>query len=162
MKWTEYWAPGVKFQYPAEFNLKEEYYYGDVLSNQVEKQIKIDGIVIGKNDNTNQKVETNLSIFVREPKFIDEKLANNFMYDENKQERESFTNNRGVKWWSFGIGEDSPTRFSKAYTCVEQTTDGSYTMVQIEFVTNNIDGFENDKVINIINMLLGSTKLTSW
>ena len=159
MSWTGYWAPGIKFQYPTEFELVEEggYYRGN---NQGELTTRITGIAVGKNPDTNERVESKLMIKIYNPAFISESEANIRMYS-NGYERGSLENKRGIKWYvtSNNSTNEQGYTYSESYSNIERTSDGSYIENRIEFVTDNIDNY---KVRNIINWLLGTTQLTSW
>ena len=159
MSWSQYWAPGLRFQYPTEFTLTEEggYYRGN---NQGELTTRITGIAVGKNPDTNERIESKLMIKIYNPAFIDEVEANSKMYT-NGYEHASFENNRGIKWYiADGNSTNEPGySYSESYSNLVRTSDGSYVETRVEFVTDNIENF---KVRNIINWVLGSTQLTSW
>ena len=160
MNWTGYWAPGLKFQYPTDYTLVEEggFFRGN---NQGELTTRITGVAIGKNPDTNERIDSKLIIKTYNPKFVSEDEMKAKVYPNGVDERGSFQNNRGIKWYVIGSNETGETgyTYSERYSNFEKSSDGSYVETQIEFVTDNI---ENYKVRNIINWVLGSTQLTSW
>ena len=160
MSWTEYWAPGLKFQYPTVFELIEEggYYRGN---NQGELTTRITGIAVGKNPDTNERIESKLMIKIYNPQFVSESYMRSKVYPNGTDECGSFENSRGIKWYIVGNNQTGETgyTYSEKYSNFEISSDGSYVENQIEFVTDNINNY---KVRNIINWLLGSTQLTSW
>ena len=159
MSWTEYWAPGLKFQYPTVFELIEEggYYRGN---NQGELTTRITGIAVGKNPDTNERIESKLMIKIYNPKFISVEEYNLKMKEASNYG--AFENNRGIKWNILNSNQsiEPGYSYSEAYSnFVYMSDSNSYVETSIEFITDNNENF---KVRNIINWLLGSTQLTSW
>lgn len=155
MKWTEYWAPGIKFQYPTEFNLEEEggYYRGN---RPGEISTRINGRAVGINPDTKEIIDSSLVIYVYEPISSNEDV-NKYKYNTNGMEKPSITAN-GLKWYCESKeGKEFP--YVDSYVNIDYFDDGSYTIQKIEFCTDNRDNF---KITNIENWLFGTVKLTSY
>ena len=156
MSWKDYSAPGISFQYPRIFNLEEEggYYRGN---RQGEISTRINGMAVGKNPETQERIDSSLIIYVYEP-VIAKVNINDYKYGENGAEKVKFVTSRGIEWFSDTVeGKEFP--YVDRYTHVEQLGDGNSAVYKIEFHTNNRDNF---KITNIENWLLGSTRLTSY
>ena len=153
--WTNYWAPGVKFDYPSDFTMKKI-----ETQNQGYLTTEITGTVKGKRWDNSEAAESNLKIKVFHPSFVNENTMNALMYSEDGLERGNIVNNNGIKWFCVSTrGEEKGYEYSEIYSSFERTTEGGICMCQFEFVTNNSD---NNNVRNIINRVIGSAKLTSW
>ena len=158
MKWQQYWAPGIKFQYPVEFALEEigDYYRG---SRQGEISTKITGLATGINKETNEIINSNLIISVYEPKAVSKDFnINQYIYGTNGLMYGSFTTKDGLKWINQPIIIEGNGYETEQYIHIEEISD-MYWIYKIEFST---DVRANYKVTNIINWFLGNTKLTSY
>ena len=157
MSWTEYWAPGIKFQYPTNFTLTEEggYWRGN---RQGEVSTVISGVATGINPDTKERVDSNMIIVIYEPRYTKEDVTK-YMYGSNGMERGHTTTFSGLVWYDDEFGEGD--KLSQVQTCthIQKFNDGYNAIYQIKFYT---DKRENYKVTNIINWMLGSTKLTSY
>lgn len=156
MSWTEYWAPGIKFQYPTEFTLTEEggWYRG---ARQGEVSTRISGTAVGINPDTKERIDSNLIIYIYEPLITKEDVSQ-YRYGKYGLEKASLKNNRGLVWY-YDSGEVKDLPYVERCTHIEPLSDGYNAIYKIEFHT---DKRENYKVTNIMNWLLGSTKLTSY
>lgn len=157
MSWAEYWAPGIKFQYPTEFTLTEEggYFRG---SRQGEVSTKISGVAVGINPDTKERIDSNLIIYVYEPLITKEDVLSYYKYGENGVEQANLLTNRGLKWYcESGEGKELP--YVQTWTHIETSNSEYSTVYKIEFHTDRRDNF---KITNIVNWLLASTKLTSY
>ena len=157
MSWAEYWAPGIKFQYPTEFTLTEEggYYRG---SRQGEVSTKISGVAVGINPDTKERIDSNLIIYVYEPLITKEDVLSYYKYGKNGVEQANLLTNRGLKWYcESGEGKELP--YVQTWTHIGTSNSEYSTVYKIEFYTDRRDNF---KITNIVNWLLASTKLTSY
>lgn len=156
MSWTEYWAPGIKFQYPTEFTLIEEggYYRGN---RQGELSTRISGTAVGVNPDTKERIDSNLEIYVYEP-LITKEDVNQYIYGSNGLQKASLKNNRGLVWY-YDSGEVKDLPHVERCTHIEPLSDGYNAIFHIEFHTDIRDNY---KITNIMNWVLGSTKITSY
>lgn len=156
MSWTEYWAPGIKFQYPTEFTLTEEggYYRGN---RQGEVSTKISGVAVGINPDTKERIDSNLVIYVYEP-LITKGDVSQYRYGKYGLEKASLKNNRGLVWY-YDSGELKDLPYVERCTHIEPLSDGYNAIFHIEF---HMDRRDNYKITNIMNWILGSTKITSY
>jgi hypothetical protein len=152
MSWTEYWAPGLKFSYPTIFELSEigGYYRGN---RQGEVSTEITGVAVGIDPDTKEIINSNLTITIYEPliTFDDVDYLKNY---NTGYGRPCTTTSSGLVWY-----EDYSDESAIKYTLIEELTDGASAVYNIVFSTDN---FKNYKVTNIMNWLIGSTKLTSY
>ncbi len=151
MKWTEYWAPGLKFQYPTSFNF-QDVSTGD---SPGEVSTTAEGLARGIDPDTKQIIDSNLKITTYEPRVVSIEEGEAYL----KNNTLGFTNSRGMFW---GL-EYNPDHNIEVYRNYDKLTSGGelvgYVELKISFETNNR---ENYKVTNIINWVLGSTKSTSY
>ena len=148
MTWSNYWAPGLKFQYPTEFKLTDT----STGNNPGELAVTIEGLARGINKETNEIIDSNLTIEIYEPKFISKEEGEAF----KNSGRTGLTNNRGMFW---GMDYTESTDKKYTYKNVEPLSSGDYVEHKIVFDTNNRNNY---KVINIENWILGSTQETSY
>lgn len=144
MSWREYWSPGIKFQYPTIFELKEigGYHRGN---RQGEIATIINGIATGINPDTKEVINTNLQIDIYEPIYREG-------FDEDSiKDKSGLTNSKGMKWYliDFGNGKEEYVYYSDGWE------------YRIRFTWDSTNS-TNYKVVNIINWMLGSTKITSY
>jgi len=143
MSWAEYWSPGIKFQYPTIFKLKEVggYYRGN---SQGKVATIITGVAKGINPDTKEIINTNLQIDIYEPIYKPE------FDEETLKNKTCLTNSKGMTWYSidYYYGKDEYVHYSDGWE------------YRICFSWDNQE--INYKVINIINRVLGSTKITSY
>jgi len=143
MSWVEYWSPGIKIQYPTTFELKEigGHYRGN---RQGEISTTITGMATGINPDTKEIINTNLQIDIYEPIYKPE------FDEESLKDKCSLTNSKGMIWYSIDYynGKDEYVYYSDGWEH------------RICFTWDNQE--VNYKVTNIINWVLGSTKITSY
>lgn len=156
ISWTEYWAPGIKFQYPSEFTLTEEGGWNRG-ARQGEVSTRISGTAVGINPDTKERIDSNLIIYIYEPLITKEDVSK-YRYGSNGLEKAHLTTNSGLVWY-YDSGEGKELPHVETCTHIESLSDGYNAIYKIEFHT---DKRENYKVTNIMNWLLGSTKLTSY
>ena len=151
MKWTEYWAPGLKFQYPTSFDFKDV----STGNNPGEVSTTAEGLARGIDPDTKQIIDSNLKITTYEPRVVsieegEANIARNVT---------GFTNSRGMFWGEEYTGNHN----IEIYKNYDKLTSGGelvgYVELKIVFETNNRSNY---KVTNIINWVLGSTKSTSY
>ena len=149
MKWKTYVAPGIKFNYPEEFELEE--IGGDKRWNrQGEVSTTLTGMAIGINKDTNKIIESSLLINIYEPEFIKEEPSENNRLGY-------LTTKKGLKWYENNQKSDEDT--ISIHTCYNTLSDGNIAKYTIEVKTDNR---ENIKITNIESMLLGSTEFVSY
>ena len=155
MSWTNYWAPGLKFQYPTTFSISN---IPDIWSDEPTTFV---GTATGKNPETGERIDSKMKIQVQQPRFeSNENILHNYMYDEQGYERAHITTNNGIVWYeSVAQSDDLEYDRSDCYVHIEENTDGSKYVIQMEFFTTNSNNY---KIINIENWMIGSTQLTSW
>ena len=154
--WVEYWAPGIKFKYPDEFTLEEKggYYRGN---RQGEVSTEIYGSVWGRTRESSETISSGLKIFVYEP-IITSNNVDNYVDVNNSIEKTYYTDYGSIKWYeNYKEGKEMP--YSIVYTNVENLNDGNIVIRKIEFNTDNI---ENYKITDMINWIIGTTRLTSY
>ena len=157
MSWTEYWAPGIKFKYPTIFKL-EEIGGNERGCRQGEISTTITGVATGINPDTKEIVESNLKIDIYEQEYCEYESEEAYFVAETQQPEDlkevapAFTTSTGIKWYEH-------TKTIEGQTIVTYTHYEGDWGNKIVFTTDNYDNY---KVINIINWLLGSTKLTSY
>lgn len=153
MSWTEYWAPGLKLQYPTDFTLTEEggYWRGD---RQGELSTIIKGGVKGIDKQTNEIIESEVEILIYEPQY-EPGLTNEEFFTKitGKQPGAAYGVSSG-KWYDGMIinGSDREETFTNYH--------GNWGQV-IKIKSTNMDK-PNYKVINLINWVMGSLKITSY
>ena len=157
MSWTEYWAPGIKFQYPTDFTLEEVggYYRG---SSPGDLSTKLTGKAIGVDPDTKETLYSNLAIYIYEPRNETGDI-NKYKNGSNGLPFGGFTTKSGLNWYVTTSTNQGTWPYVEKYTYVSPSSDGSFWVHVIEFRTDNRN---NLKVTNIINWLLGSTKITSY
>lgn len=155
MSWKEYWAPGIKFQYPTIFKLEEVggYYRG---TSQGQVSTKITGIAKGINPDTKERIDSDLEIRIYEPMATDE-VESEYMYDVDGTTKATLTSN-GLKWYESKMGGNGEP-YTETYTHLETFADGKCWIYTIEFETK---GEFNFKARNIATWLIGTVKLTSY
>lgn len=157
MSWTEYWAPGLKLKYPTSFNLEEIGGYERGF-RQGEVATKITGVATGINPDTKEIVESNMTIEIYEPEYIEdgneeeyfEKVSNEFSTDGVKGIVQ--TTNDGLKW-------NTTSKIEEGITTIIYNNYSNEWGRKIVITTDNADNY---KVINILNWMLGATKVTSY
>lgn len=157
MSWTEYWAPGLKLKYPTIFKLEEIGGYERGF-RQGEIATKITGVATGINPDTKEIVESNMTIEIYEPEY--NKDISEDEYTKNIAEKYGISNvqatscvtNDGLKWNTVSKTEEN-------VTTIIYTTYSNEWGRSIVITTNNADNY---KVINILNWMIGSTKITSY
>jgi hypothetical protein len=157
MSWTEYWAPGIKFSYPTQFDfLKSDNNSNGSGSGQISTVIS--GDAVGIDPNTKEIITSFLKIEIYEPEFLNND-GSSYMYSPEGGRYSCTTTNSGLSWYE--IKEDDVNDGLTAYNYyhVETFDDGSSRLYRIRFLSDN---FKNYKVTNIMNWLIGSTKLTSY
>lgn len=157
MSWTEYWAPGIKFQYPTDFELTEVggYYRGN---RQGETSTIISGVALGINPDTKETIKSNVEIQIHEPKYIGGITAEEYYYRVTGRSAEGvgyITTNSGLKWYSYSE-EAEGVRYN-VWTHYNNLGWGYV----IKLIDRNPDE-HNWKIVNMANWILGSTKLTSY
>ena len=155
MSWKEYWAPGIKFQYPTIFKLVEESQIYDG-SNLGKVSTRISGVAVGIDPDTKERIDSNLEIRIYEPKNTTEDVSQ-YMYS-NGAEKSHYTTSSGLNWYDNHEGVIDQD-YIERYIHIEKSSDGTNWIYKIEFETK---GKYNYKVRNITNWLMGSTKLTSF
>ncbi len=159
MAWKEYWAPGIKFQYPTIFELEEVGGFSRG-ANQGQVYTIISGMAKGINPDTKARNDTFLEIRVFEPITTDE-IESEYMYDVDGTTKNTLTSN-GLKWYVSHYGETGETYtepYFETYRHIETMGDGTRWMYTIEFKTK---GEFNFKARNIATWLMGTVKLTSY
>ena len=154
MAWTDYWAPGLKIKYPTIFKLEEKggYYRGNSMGDI---STTISGVAIGKDPDTQEIIKSNMTIDIYEPITISEEEANRI---KNGQYG-GFTTSDGLHWYLLNSDNYNVERYVTIFDSMAADGTTDYWITKIEFETNNR---ENYKVTNIINWMLGSTKITSY
>lgn len=155
MSWKEYWAPGIKFQYPTIFKLEEVGGYSRG-ANQGQVSTKITGIAKGINPDTKERIDSDLEIRIYEPMATDE-VESEYMYDVDGTTKATLTSN-GLKWYESKMGGNGEP-YTETYTHLETFADGKCWIYTIEFETK---GEFNFKARNIATWLIGTVKLTSY
>ena len=149
--WVKYTTPGLKFEYPTELKLERKS-VDDVVAT-------ITGTLTGRNIDTNEPIKSKIMVKIFKPIVVDENVKNNLQYSPNGMERGSFATFSGLRWYEGRADSDDPGyKESESYSNFNPKADGTYELRQIEFVTDN---FNNLKVTNFINKLLGSTEITN-
>lgn len=175
MSWKEYWAPGLKIQYPTMFNLEEigGYNRGNRFG---EISTKITGVATGIDPDTKEIIKSNLTIEIYEPEF-DDNNYDEIKYYKKKAEEYGITNmnfdlpmsgittKSGLKWVVLGklengIKTDIYVNYDAAYGAQGKLEGIGRTIV---FTYDNVSAEKtNYKVMNIINWVLGATQLGSF
>ena len=152
-----YWAPGIKFNYPKKFKLTkiEE-------DNPGEVSTKITGSATGENA-FGDVVETNLLIKIFVPYIVDEQTGYDTLYNPNyglETHRIGFEQRNGTMWYQTNLqwAQEEGYNYTEQYVSYAQLSDGNYVVYKIQFVMDNSGNFE---IGNIIDELLGSIKTTS-
>jgi len=153
MDWTNYSAPGIRFIYPTIFSVEE--IGGANRGNRPgEISTKITGIAIGKDPDTGKIIKSNLTITIYEPLYLAKNVdIRQYTTSSNGYEKAGFKTYEGLMWYEDYYKDDDGSK--ETYTCLRELTN-CYEVYKIEFQTGKDWSF---KVRNIINWLLGSTKL---
>lgn len=159
MSWTEYWAPGLKFQYPADFEVRE----AQDVNEQGAFERKVGGVLKGINPETKEIIETDFNICSYQPEYF-ENLASNESLAEyailtqvggiTRNEGLAYTTNSGIEWY-LAVYEDDTTVY-QMYTNYDELGWGRKLLIYYS-KTDSV----NYKVTNVINWIMCSTKLTS-
>ena len=161
MSWSEYWSPGIKLQYPSNWEIEEigGYYRGN---RQGELSTVIRGIAEGIDKETNDIVKTTVEIQIYEPEFTDALTATAYY---NKKTNSSisdvesvsgYTMNNSGRWYLHSNTQNG--KETQTYIHYDNQLHVGYV---IKIITNT-PKVTNWKVINITNWIFGSIKFTSW
>ena len=163
MIWSDYWSPGLRLSYPAIFNLNEVggYMRG---SSQGSLATTISGLAVGINKETNTPIESNMTIEIYEPMIVtyqDDAQINDYIYTvSGKRARGAgFTNSLDDFWALASSNNDTLSNRTEDYFHTEFLSDGNSVIYRISITSDN---WENYKVTNIVNRLLGSLTPTSY
>ena len=154
MAWTDYWAPGLKFKYPTIFKLEEKggYYRGNSMGDL---STTISGVAIGKDPDTQEIIKSDLTINIYEPITISEDEANNIKNGHYG----GFTTSDGLHWYLLNSDNNEIEKYVTIFDSLAADGTTDYWITKIEFETSNRNNY---KVTNIINWMLGSTRITSY
>ena len=168
MNWTEHWAPGLKFQYPTEWDLSTT---PKNVGNGLTVNADVNGWAIGKNPDTGEIIESSVLIevydqviaFGNTPEEAYQNFADTYKFEENTGCY--YTNNNGDEWhefWNYGYFYDDMAG-DIYYVHASALWDGGepsgrYVIDIVRIATDNKNNF---KVTNITNKIIGSLKTTS-
>ena len=168
MSWVEYWAPGLKFKYPTDWE------FSIVQYENPEKNLVVNagssGWAIGIDREINKIIESYMTIEVFDQIIVDactpeeayQKLATEHALSEKVGIY--YTNNNGDEWHEFRDSNKlyDPIEDDTYYVSADALWDGGkqekYLMNIVRITTNNRNNY---KVTNIINYVIGSLKKTS-
>lgn len=163
MKWKKYTSPGFKLMYPAKWNMQNinEDKRG---SNQGGVATLISGVATGIDKETDRILNSNVSIVMSEPRFIEgyssvaEYIAElNNIYNNGYETCGRETEKTG-SWYDYYIETDDQVSYESIH--VEETNDEG---VFIEYkITISYDGEFNYKVVNILNWFFGELEFASF
>ena len=161
LNWTEYWAPGIKLQYPSNWKIEEigGYYRG---TRQGELSTIISGIAEGIDKETNDTIKTSVEIQIYEPEHTDVENANDYYNKktsssiENVDSVAGYTSNKSGNWYLHSHKYNG--KETQTYINFDEE---SHTGRVIKIITNSSNK-TNWKVVNITNWIFGSIKFTSW
>ena len=161
LSWSEYWAPGIKLQYPSNWEIEEigGYYRG---TRQGELSTIISGIAEGIDKDTNEIIKTSVEIQIYEPEFteiLDKKDYYNKKTSSSIDDVESlsgYTSKNSGRWYLH-----SSTKNGREIQTYINYDENSQVGRVIKIITNTPNK-TNWKVINITNWIFGSVKFTSW
>lgn len=163
MSWSDYWSPGLRLSYPTIFNLNEVggYMRG---SSQGSLATTISGLAVGINKETNTPVESNMTIEIYEPMIVtyqDDAQISDYIYSVSGKRPygAGFTNNLDDFWALASSSNDTLSNRTEDYFHTEPLSDGNSVIYRISITSDN---WENYKVTNIVNRLLGSLTPTSY
>lgn len=161
LSWREYWAPGLKVQYPDYFSVTEYSTYSEVVSNPTEKSVILEGDLTGVDPETKEPVVSHMKITVYKPQHSDAKTNEEFA-------RESSANILGNTPDMLGAGQtDSKGEFW--YNTSSVTNGTRQQLFTIFFpevdaglkVLIEYDDVSNYKVVNVINWIISTLRSTS-
>ena len=159
MSWKQYWAPGLKFSYPEIFDIKT---YGNGTS-QGELSTAISGIAKGINKETGEIIESEIMIEIYEPEYMPTITAEEYFRIKTNGgiAGAATTTSTGTKWYEKTNVDGETGVKTRIFTHYE----GDWGYKIIINSTNDIPtetSVGNYKVLNIVNWLMGSTKITSY
>jgi len=153
LSWTEYTAPGIKFNYPSDFMLEEVggYHRG---SNPGKISTTIKGSAKEINPNTEETVNLNMEISVYEPLF-----KNEVSIDKNGS---VIINKDGMEWrcYSEALDNGDIVYTYTTYKVINNDDKSNAWEHKIVF-TVNTNG-SNYLMFHIMNLLLSSTDIISY
>lgn len=163
MKWEHYTSPGFKLMYPAEWyvqNINED----KRGSNPGGVATLINGVATGIDKETDRILNSNVSIAISEPRFIEgyssaaDYIAElNNIYNSGYETCGRETEKTG-SWYDYYIETDGQISYESIH--VEETNDEG---VLIEYkITVSYDGEFNYKVVNILNWFFGELEFASF
>ncbi|MBR2290390.1 MAG: hypothetical protein IJ867_07435 [Clostridia bacterium] len=168
MSWSEYAASGLRFQYPTAWeltNLAPNAWDGGVNSGVM--TTRIEGIARGINKDTNEIVDSEITIHIQEPDMVNgmtrEEYVNSKIFGtvENVENLTRYNTNDSGTWYCVSEEMEGGGYVKiESYFNFDYTNDGTMICRYIEI--QNTNPTPNWKVVNITNWFLGSIKLTSF
>lgn len=168
MDWTEYWAPGIKFQYPTEWDFSDN---PRDTENGLMVNAEAKGWAIGKNPDTKEIIEsyTIIEVYDQVIAYGDtiEEAYKQFALSYELEEKYGiyYTNNNGDEWHEFRVSGKNYDGIAGEtyYVHLSGVSNGGnpsreYVVDIVRIATNNLNNF---KVTNITNRVIGNLKLTS-
>ena len=159
--WTEYWAPGLKIQYPTDWVRWEASSNPD--SSEFFVNAFIQGCVIGRDSITNEIIKTPMTIYVYEQKFVTAETAEE-AYAKFATMRGlskygiGYMTRKGDVWEQYkrdGWGDD---RYYVNVSKLLGTNDYVVNFIEINLDDNAI---YNSNLSSVINKVIFSLKMTS-
>ena len=162
LSWREYWAPGLKLQYPENFNITEYSTYSEVVTNRFEKAVELNGAISGIAYNGEDRRHASMKITVYKPEYVIAENQEEYTRDVAYSMVPGFsgfvgaglTTTRG-DFWNMTNSENNGTRYDLITIYFTDINVGLKVLVE---TTGEID---TNKINNMIDWITGSLKTTS-